>query len=410
MSKSTLTVLLAILLAACSKRSIEPAPAAEPLVTPVPNSVTPSASASPTAKPVDNPYGFDVLAAIDRGREILEKGEPAGYRMCQAQRTVWSGKGKKRTKRVIKFERMCDVSTKLAVRQIKDDRIQIITVRADGTSTPSGYRVTYIPSRSVNTEFDVTHPPGHLVLAIRRAIPIRDKGPTEVVYTPYSSELNIPLVRKAGEKYLWEKAIGGMNRLSDAHWPLPYLSRYPEIRTWLTEMAYILAVNEHVDPDRFLSGIPAEQLLNQVMVTIGVNRPLAYRYAVSPVGARGLFQFMPDTYAGLVRNNMGAGLIPEFVSGTDDHVNAATASILLFDDILKAFTQAERDDLADDRDEFERVLAASYNYGPGRVRRKKLIHEDWVSELPEETRTYVDKFEAFKSLLFPTPKAPITNL
>ncbi len=398
---------LVLALAACGKSS-KSSPTPSPSVVPEP----PSPTAKPTAsahQPPENPYGFDVLAAIDQGRDLLEKGEPSGFNTCKVTRTVWSGKGKKRKGRLMEFMRLCEANTKLAVRHVKEDRIQVITVRSDGTSTPAGFQVSYTPSRSVNTEFDVTHPPGYLVLAIRRAIPIRDKGPTEVVYTPYSNELDIPLVRNAGTRYLRDHVYNADRRLNRTSWRSSCLNAYPKMRDMLSSISITLAVVEHVDPDRFTGGVPALQLLRETLTTIGANRPLAYRYAVSPLGARGLFQFMPETYAGLTRNYSKTGLIADFMAGVNDHANAATASLLLFDDILNAFTPQECEVLNDDHEELGRALAAGYNYGPARVRRKMLAYDDWVAHLPEETQTYIAKYETFRSMLFPA-EVTVTDL
>lgn len=412
MKKLVLVLFIALsvaTVAACGKSGKPtPPPTPDPTTLPTRLKSPPSAPAA-SATPPENPYGFDVLAAIDRGREVLEKGEPAGFNMCKATRTVWSGKGKKRKGHLVEFKRLCDVSTKLAVRNVKDDNIQVITVRADGTSVPDGYKVYYTPSRSVNTEFDVTHPPGYLVLAIRRAIPIRDKGPTEVVYTPYSNELDIPLVRNAGTRYLRDNVYGAAKRLNGARWRSVCLNAHPKMRDSLTSISITLAVTEHVDPDRFTGGVPPMQLLRETLTTIGANRPLAYRYAVSPVGARGLFQFMPDTYQGLTRNYARTGLTADFMAGVNDHANAAAASLLLFDDILNVFTPQECDAMADDDEEMGRALAAGYNYGPTRVRRKMLAFDDWISYLPEETQTYIAKYETFRSMLFPA-EVTVTDL
>ncbi len=94
----------------------------------------------------------------------------------------------------------------------------------------------------------------------------------------------------------------------------------------------MLAIIEHIDPGKFLSGkYTPEKLINETLVILGTNKQNAYRYSRSKAGAMGLFQFMPGTYKRIQNLYPGAGLNRDFVRGMENHQNAAKASFLLFD-------------------------------------------------------------------------------
>jgi hypothetical protein len=135
-------------------------------------------------------------------------------------------------------------------------------------------------------------------------------------------------------------------------------------------------------------------LVREVLTIIGANTTNAYAYSRSPAGARGLFQFIPDTYKRIARRYPRAGLKMDFVEGCTDHVNAAKASLLLFDADLDSLPENRLATLRNNVHETGRYLAAAYNCGAKRVYRSaKNCRSTWTCQLPEETKIYLKKFD-----------------
>jgi hypothetical protein len=157
-----------------------------------------------------------------------------------------------------------------------------------------------------------------------------------------------------------------------------------------------LAIIEHIDPLKFESGkYTSEKLIHETLVILGTNRQDAYRYSASKAGARGLFQFIPKTYKRMVQLYPQAGLNSDFVRGMEDHLNAAKASLLLFDADLRVMNNGKKEQLMDDPQALGRFLASSYNCGSGKTSRAMIRYgENWQANVPSETQIYLKKFDA----------------
>ena len=166
------------------------------------------------------------------------------------------------------------------------------------------------------------------------------------------------------------------------------------------EVSLVLSIIEHIDPGRFEHYQGNETaLIHEVLTIIGANTTEAYSYSKSPAGARGLFQFVPDTYRRLTGRYRRAGLKKDFVSGCTDHVNAAKASLLLFDSDLASLPRKWWSAAQNDGRSIGMYLAAAYNCGPKRVERSaRACKDQWTCLLPEETRIYLRKFDAVWNL------------
>ena len=162
------------------------------------------------------------------------------------------------------------------------------------------------------------------------------------------------------------------------------------------DISVVLAIIEHIDPQKFTSGrYTPEKLINETLVILGTNKHNAYRYSKSKAGAVGLFQFIPGTYKRILNLYPQAGLIRDFAQGMNDHENAAKASFLLFDADMNVLSDARRNRLLDDQAATGRFLASAYNCGPGRTRSSMERYGDnWASAVPAETQIYLRKFDA----------------
>jgi len=229
-----------------------------------------------------------------------------------------------------------------------------------------------------------------VVLAIKR--PVREKnGFKEVVYTPYSEGIDIPILRETGLNYLKDN----LNKAKDELHSKGVRPRFSE-QFVSEDISTVLAIIEHIDPLRFTNGkYDIERLIHETLVIMGANKNNAYRYSVSHAGARGLFQFIPSTYKRVINLYPNAGLKREFIHGMEDHVNAAKATLLLFDADLGVLKNGQNEFFLNDSFMTGIYLAASYNCGAGKTKAViKRYGEKWTTSLPLETQIYLKKFKA----------------
>lgn len=106
-------------------------------------------------------------------------------------------------------------------------------------------------------------------------------------------------------------------------------------------------------------------------------------YAVSPVGAKGLCQFMPGTEAEMGIN----AFIPE----------QSIPAMVRYTNAIAAYLQVR---FKPDGIREQRYVDAAYNAGMGRVRRMMRAYSTWsiiYYKLPLETRNYVDRIQRWKT-------------
>jgi len=233
------------------------------------------------------------------------------------------------------------------------------------------------------------------VLALRTMVHSEGKSYKEVVYTPYSPEIDTAEVRKAGLAYLMRQIEVAYRDLKTSNVRLGGFSRL-EARVTPTEVALVLSIIEHIDPLRFKNCPEGQEtaLVHEVLTVIGANTVNAYAYSKSPAGARGLFQFIPKTYNRIREKYPEAKLNRRFVAGCNDHVNAAKASLLLFDSDLGDVSRKWLLSLKRNVRAAGLYLAAAYNCGAKRVEESaKECGNQWTCRLPEETRIYLKKFD-----------------
>jgi hypothetical protein len=318
---------------------------------------------------------FNIFEDIARAKVLLEKGK-CGFQVVKTK------KGKK--------NELGDFSILLAIENLKTRDIRAIRVHPKLGANAEGIVVEPGKANGVNTKFTIVHPEHHIVLALKR--PVRH-GTTfrEVVYTPYSDGLDIPAVREAGLDYLKKILQDAKNDLIKRGVRPLSCDKFVS-----DETSVALAIIEHIDPLKFESGkYTAEKLIHETLVILGANKEDAYRFSASKAGARGLFQFIPKTYKRMVQLYPQAGLNKDFVKGMEDHVNAAKASLLLFDADLRVVTNGKKDHLMEDPQALGRFLASAYNCGSGKTRGAMDRHgENWHFNVPPETQIYLRKFDS----------------
>jgi hypothetical protein len=341
--------------------------------------------------------------SLDMGRDALSDIGVAQKMLSDRQAGFCLGRKKVREKGKAhhEFKFIDKYNVLLAVQRIFDQKIVTVLVPSQGLGAVRGFSIIKGIPNGIGTEFDVNCPEGYLVLAAKRVISW-GKGFQEVVYTPYTRELDNPQIRRSGLEYLEGKLQAAQNELESLGVKSHAFPREQLADVVPVDVALCLALIEHIDPAEFLKRNKAKDLVSKALVIIGTNRDLAYRYSVSSAGARGLFQFIPGTYAGLKKYYPDARLLENFIDGMNNHFNAAKASLLLFDSDLSSLEKEHRAFLKKSPIAMGKFLAAAYNGGAKRVAEAIAADgEKWETSpiLREETRTYLQKFTEVWRLL-----------
>lgn len=164
----------------------------------------------------------------------------------------------------------------------------------------------------------------------------------------------------------------------------------------VTDIAERLALVEHVDHWRFRNE-PHPNIFNDIYMLYALNEGQTYRYSVSSAGAGGMVQMIPWTYRMIRSRYSNVNLMPDFVEGMRNHVNASEAMLLYmqmtWNDLSSNSTiqQAMRDGIATP----EQLMAAGYNSNPARIAGYiKRGGENWTNLIPRETRMYLQIYES----------------
>lgn len=174
----------------------------------------------------------------------------------------------------------------------------------------------------------------------------------------------------------------------------------------IADMAERLATVEHVDHQRFRNEYHLN-VYNDVFSLYALNEGDTYRYAVSSAGAGGMVQMIPSTYS-MVRNRFyNVGLMPDFVAGMRNHVNASQAMLLYmqwtWNDLTSNSTIANalESGIATPTD----LMAAGYNSNPARlaiyIRRGGA---GWRNLIPRETKIYLQIYASLERYVPMSPR------
>lgn len=175
----------------------------------------------------------------------------------------------------------------------------------------------------------------------------------------------------------------------------------------IADIAERLSIVEHVDHYRFNTEFHPN-VYNDIFTLYALNEGQTYRYSVSSAGAGGMIQMIPSTY-NLIRNRYySAGLMPDFVEGMRNHVNAAQAMLLYiqltYNDLVANKTIA--DALATGIATESELMSAGYNSNPaklpGYVRRGGA---NWRALIPRETKIYLQINESINRWVPFTPRS-----
>ena len=178
------------------------------------------------------------------------------------------------------------------------------------------------------------------------------------------------------------------------------------IQPRVADMAEKLATVEHVDHQRFRTE-PHQNIYNDIFTLYALNEGQTYRYSVSSAGAGGMVQMIPSTYRMIRSRYYQVNLMPDFVEGMRDHVNASQAMLLYmqmtWNDLIASPTifDAIQNGLATD----EQLMAAGYNSNPAKLAGYiKRGGAGWTSLIPRETKIYLQINESLNRFVPMKPR------
>lgn len=229
-----------------------------------------------------------------------------------------------------------------------------------------------------------------------KMVTVRSSYPTieEVVYTPYSKSIHIPEVVAAGRLYIKGKVQQAYEDLRQRGVYSLAQSNKPVSDVVPSDFIEKIPMLEQTDLDEFYAD--PETNFERVLVLIGANQDLAFKYTGNFAGAIGWVQFTRPTYNGIKKSYPKAGLISDFNTGGRDHLNSIKAAILLHDYNLAGLIDKFGPQIVNDP-KLEEYLAASYNGAPRWVyasittAAKNPLIGEWGTHLRTETKGFLAK-------------------
>jgi hypothetical protein len=270
----------------------------------------------------------------------------------------------------------------------------IPTVSANGKSVA----VRIIRANGVNTPITIVDSNNQAYTPLVVQYPIERNGALAEMafYTSTHPGVVTPEVINAGKLYV-------RNTIDIARAKLQEKGIY--ISPQIADMAERLSTVEHVDHQRFRTEYH-QNIYNDVFTLFALNEGDTYRYAVSSAGAGGMVQMIPATYRMVRDRYYNVGLMPDFVAGMRNHVNACQAMLLYmqwtWSDLVSSETVANA--LASGIATPQDLMAAGYNSNPARlpiyIRRGGA---GWRNLIPRETKIYL---QIYASLERNVPMSP----
>jgi hypothetical protein len=267
-----------------------------------------------------------------------------------------------------------------------------LSVKTDTTTTSSNGRqitIRTIRGNGVNTPIVILDEEGktHLPLLVQYPIERGGKHVETAYYISTHPGIVTPEVVNAGKMYVRNTIDIAREKLRE---------KGIHIQPRIADMAERLATVEHVDHQRFRNEYHPN-IYNDVFTLYALNEGDTYRYSVSSAGAGGMVQMIPSTYR-MVRNRFyNVNLMPDFVEGMRNHVNAAQAMLLYmqwtWNDLMASPTVsgALESGIAADY----QLMAAGYNSNPARLAGYiKRGGANWTTLIPRETKIYLQIYDS----------------
>ena len=270
---------------------------------------------------------------------------------------------------------------------LRKDLLPTTTLSANGTLVST----RTIRANGVNTPITITDMQGTAQVPLLAQYPVEREG--RYIETAYYMSthpgLVTPEVVGAGQMYVRNVIDIARASLSANGMPVQ-----PRIADWAERLATV----EHVDHLRFRTEFHPN-IYNDIFTLYALNEGQTYRYSVSSAGAGGMVQMIPWTYRMIRSRYPSANLMPDFVEGMRNHVNASKAMLLYmqmtWNDLASNPTIANAITTGIARE--EHLMAAGYNSNPARlagyVSRGGAA---WATLIPRETKIYLQIWDSLE--------------
>ena len=256
-----------------------------------------------------------------------------------------------------------------------------------------------IRGNGVNTPVTVTDMNGRLHQALVVQYPRETRGVMQEMayYVSTHPGLVTPEVVGAGRLYVHNVVDIARERLRSSGY---------FIQPKVADIAERLATVEHVDHQRFRTELQPN-IYNDIFTLYALNEGQTYRYSISFAGAGGMVQMIAPTYRMVRARYPNAGLMPDFVEGMRNHVNATQAMLLYmqmtWNDLAASPTisNAMQTGLASQ----EHLMAAGYNSNPAKL--AGYINRggaNWTFLIPRETQIYLQIWNSLERNVSLTPR------
>lgn len=256
-----------------------------------------------------------------------------------------------------------------------------------------------IRANGVNTPVTILDENGQPQLPLLVQYPVERGGKfIETAYYMSSHPgLVTPEVVNAGRLYVHNVIEIARERLKDAGF---------SVQPKVADIAERLATVEHVDHLRFRTEYPPN-IFNDIFALYALNEGQTFRYSVSSAGAGGMVQMIPSTYAMIRSHYPTVALMPDFVEGMRNHVNATQAMLLYMQmtwndlNASPTITGALQSGIATQ----EQLMAAGYNSNPAKL--SGFINRGgngWTNLIPRETKIYLQIYEALTRAVPANPR------
>lgn len=269
-----------------------------------------------------------------------------------------------------------------------------LDTKADTQTVSSNGRpisVHTIRANGVNTPVILTDDSGQAKLPLLVQYPVERNG--KFIETAYYMSTHPGLVNpevvNAGRFYVRNIIEIARDRLKE---------KGINIQPKVADIAERLATVEHVDHTRFRNE-PSQNIFNDIFTLYALNEGQTYRYSVSSAGAGGMVQMIPSTYQMIRGRYPSVTLMPDFVEGMRNHVNATQAMLLYmqmtWNDLNASPTVSGA--LASGLATQEQLMAAGYNSNPAKL--AGYINRGgagWTGLIPRETKIYLQIFDALE--------------
>ncbi len=272
---------------------------------------------------------------------------------------------------------------------------QVMLISANGKQVFS----RTIRGNGVNTPVVITDMSGNTYLPLVVQYPRENRGVYQEMayYTSTHPGLVTPEVVNAGKFYV-------RNVIDIARDQLRTKGYF--IQPKIADLAERLATVEHVDHLRFRTEFHPN-IYNDIFTLYALNEGQTYRYSVSSAGAGGMVQMIAPTYR-MVRSRFpNAALMPDFVEGMRNHVNASQAMLLYmqmtWNDLAASPTVSNA--LLTGIATEEHLMAAGYNSNPAKLPGYiKRGGENWRDLIPRETKIYLQIWDSLERAVSLTPR------